>query len=115
MSATYRARVSQLIRGLGDADQHEEAKEALRALVEKSDLVPEADADGKPALAIHLHGALAGLLNLATGRPTAQASAGHVRAPRGQKASSGEAGGFELAGSVLLVAGAGFEPAAFRL
>jgi site-specific DNA recombinase len=115
MSGVYRARVSQLIRGLGEADQHEEAKEALRALVEKIELVPEEDADGKPALAIHLHGALAGLLNLATGRPVAQASARHVRAPRRQKASGGDAGGFDLAAELVLVAGAGFEPAAFRL
>ncbi|WP_090748431.1 recombinase family protein [Paracoccus tibetensis] len=115
MSATYRARVSQLIRGLGDADQHEEAKEALRALVEKIELVPEKDADGKPTLAINLHGALAGLLNLATGRPIAQAAAGHEQAPRCQKASGGEAGGFDLAGELVLVAGTGFEPVTFRL
>lgn len=71
MSQTYRARFSQLIQGLGEADQHEEAKEALRALVEKIELVPVQDADGKPALSIHLHGALAELLHLAAGRPVA--------------------------------------------
>lgn len=69
MSQAYRARVSQLIRGLGDPHQHEEAKEALRALVEKIELVPVQDADGKPALSIHLHGALASLLRLACGLP----------------------------------------------
>ncbi len=44
----------------------EEAKEALRALVERIVLTPDADGDG---LTIDLHGALASLLRLATGQP----------------------------------------------
>ena len=54
----------------------EEAKEALRALIEKVELVPvppeesgSGKSDGKPGLAIHLHGALASLLRLACGLP----------------------------------------------
>lgn len=69
---TYRYRVGQLIRGLSEPEGAEEAKEALRALValvEKIVLVPEADEDNGTRLAIDLHGALASLLCLATGRP----------------------------------------------
>lgn len=40
MAKTYRTRVGQLIRGLSDVEGAEEAKEALRALVEKIVLVP---------------------------------------------------------------------------
>ena len=50
----------------------DEAKEALRALMEKVELVPvpaEEIETGKPGLAIHLHGALASLLRLACGLP----------------------------------------------
>jgi site-specific DNA recombinase len=63
---TYRARVGQLIRGRSDARRQEEAKEALRALVEEIVLVPVETEDGGTRLAIDLHGALASLLRLAT-------------------------------------------------
>ncbi|MBY0138400.1 recombinase family protein, partial [Paracoccus yeei] len=76
MATTYRARIGQLIAGLSENDRVEEAKEALRALVEKIVLVPvppeesgSGKSDGKPDLAIHLHGALASLLRLACGLP----------------------------------------------
>ena len=72
MAKTYRERVGRLIRGLADAEGMEEAKEALRALVDRIVLMPvpagETE-DGKPHLAIDLHGALASLLRLATGLP----------------------------------------------
>lgn len=61
-----------MIRGLSDGAGMEEAREALRALVEEIVLVPvpaEDTEDGRPHLAIDLHGALAGLLRLATGLP----------------------------------------------
>ncbi|WP_116086434.1 zinc ribbon domain-containing protein [Tropicimonas sp. IMCC34011] len=74
MAVTYRDRVGALIRGLGDADGMEAAKDALRGLVERIVLTPEADGD----LSIDLHGALAALLQLATGceapSPTAKAA-----------------------------------------
>ena len=60
MATTYRARIGQLIRGLAENDRMVEAKEALRALVEKIVLVPvppeesgSGKSDGKPGLAIH--------------------------------------------------------------
>ncbi|MCA0851566.1 recombinase family protein, partial [Salipiger thiooxidans] len=61
MAVTYRERVAALIRGLGDVDGMEAAKDALRGLVERIVLTP--DADG--GLSIDLHGALAALLKLA--------------------------------------------------
>ncbi|MPM02427.1 hypothetical protein SDC9_48676 [bioreactor metagenome] len=70
MAQSYRGRIGQLIAGLADADRMDEAKEALRALIEAVELVPvsadEAE-DGKPGLAIHLRGTLASLLRLACG------------------------------------------------
>ena len=111
MARTYRTRVGQLIRGLSDADGQEEAKEALRSLVDKIVLVPERDKDGGTRLAIDLHGALAVLLYLATGRPLGKTPvSGHAEAPAG----AGD-GGYDIVEETMLVAGAGFEPAAFRL
>ena len=111
MARTYRTRVGQLIRGLADPDGGEEAKEALRALVEKIVLAPEADEDGGTTLAIDLQGALAGLLCPATGRPMHRVAAGgHADAASGAHHEA-----VNVIDELVLVAGAGFEPAAFRL
>lgn len=40
MATSYRIRIGQLIAGLSDAERMDEAKEALRALIEKVELVP---------------------------------------------------------------------------
>lgn len=72
MARTYRARIGQLIAGLSDSERMDDAKEALRALIEKVELVPvsaEESETGKPGLTIHLHGALASLLRLSCGLP----------------------------------------------
>lgn len=72
MAKTYRIRIGQLIAGLSEAKQMDETKDALRALIEKVELVPisaEESMTGKPCFAIHLHGALASLLRLACGLP----------------------------------------------
>ncbi len=88
MAQTYRARISQLIAGLSEAERMDEAKEALRALIEKVELVPfstEESQTGKPGLAIHLHGALASLLRLACGQSVheiVEAAAQTKKAPR---------------------------------
>ena len=133
MATTYRARIGQLIAGLSENDRMEEAKEALRALVEKVELVPvppeesgSGKSDGRPGLAIHLHGALASLLRLACGLPVHEvvgAVAQTQKAPR--KAGRGgsnsvqsaevDSQGSYIVEELVLVAGAGFEPAAFRL
>ena len=88
MAKTYRARIGQLIAGLSEAERMDEAKEALRALIEKVELVPvsaEESETGKPGLAIHLHGTLASLLRLACGLPVhevVEAAAQMQKAPR---------------------------------
>ena len=65
MSQTYRQRVAALIRGLADSEGLEEAREAIRGLIEKIVLTPCAEGPGR---VIDFHGALASLL-LATGAP----------------------------------------------
>ena len=132
MAKSYRTRIGQLIAGLSENDRMEEAKEALRALIEKIVLVPvppeesgSGKSDGRPGL-IHLHGALASLLRLACGLPVhevvgavAQTQKAPRRAGRGgsNSAQSTEADsqGADIYEELVLVAGAGFEPAAFRL
>ena len=129
MAKTYRVRISQLIAGLSEAERMDEAKEALRALIEKVELVPIPAGDsetGKPGLAIHLHGALASLLRLACGlqvHEVVDAAAQTQKAPRGagrrtsnsSRSADADLQAFDIAGELILVAGAGFEPAAFRL
>lgn len=108
MAKTYRDRVGQLIRGLTDAEDMEEAKEALRALVDKIVLTPDPDGDG---LLIDLHGALASLLRLATGQPLQQV----MRRANSNAAPGASGGGVDKIGELVLVAGVGFEPTTFRL
>lgn len=57
----YRKRVSGLIRSLGSAEGMDEAKKALRTLVERIVLTPAAEGTG---LDLTLEGDLAGLLQL---------------------------------------------------
>ena len=57
----------------------EEAKEALRGLIEKIVLAPDPHGRG---LTIDLHGALASLLRLATGMPVTGLAAETQKAPR---------------------------------
>ncbi|WP_423211230.1 hypothetical protein [Paracoccus yeei] len=124
MARAYRARIGQLIRGLAKAERMDEAKEALRALVEKIELVPVPQeesgsdkSDGRPGLAIHLHGALASLLRLACGLPVHEiigAAEQMQKAPR--KAGRGGSNSvqsaeadlqiFDIYGYLVLAAGA---------
>ncbi|MEF9602482.1 recombinase family protein [Paracoccus sp. PXZ] len=88
MAKIYRDRVGQLIRGLSEAEGQEEAKEALRALVENIVLVPvETEEDGTRQ-AIDLHGALASLLHLATGQSLDHAGVSHARSGNGKKSAA---------------------------
>ena len=84
----------------------EAAKGALRGLVERIVLTPEADGAG---LSIELHGALAALLQLATGSDahSQTATASILRSIEGQS--------FDDVEELVLVAGVGFEPTTFRL
>jgi DNA invertase Pin-like site-specific DNA recombinase len=104
----YAAAVADLEAALNDPGIRTEAAEVLRGLVEKIVLTPDADApDG---LAAALHGDLAQILTLAIPAPAS--------ASRAKGSGLGGAGrpGTPVRGSQLsVVAGAGFEPAAFRL
>jgi DNA invertase Pin-like site-specific DNA recombinase len=112
LSQTYRERVAVLIRGLAEVEGMEEAREAIRGLIEKIVLTPRADGTG---LTVDLHGALASLLLLATGAPVhrvARMAAGG----RNDKSSAGaELQGVDMIEESVLVAGTGFEPVTFRL
>lgn len=63
MADMYRARVTALIRSLGDRTEMVESWESLQGLIEKVVLIPDAG-DG---YTIDLRGDLGALLNLATG------------------------------------------------
>ena len=80
----------------------EEAKEALRSLVERIVLTPAAEGTG---LGLTLEGDLAGLLRLAAGAEGADT----------KKAPDVLPEAFDITEEIVLVAGAGFEPATFRL
>lgn len=80
MAGTYQERVADLIRNLGNLNGAEEAREAVRALVDK--IVLMADPEGR-VLNVDLHGALAALLRLATGAPAHLLASG----PHQQKTS----------------------------
>ena len=95
MAEIYRVKVERLSQSLNAPDLRAEAVEILRGLVETITLTPEKDGYG-----ILLKGDLAGILTLAAGNGNARAAAGGAQSPSSQ---------------VSLVAGAGFEPATFRL
>ncbi|MEI4488903.1 hypothetical protein V8J36_22200 [Frigidibacter sp. MR17.14] len=101
MAATYRKRIGALIRGLGDAEHMPEAKEAVRALIDRIVLTPT---PARGALVIDLEGTLAALLCLATGRPLKGVSA----AANTKKAPGGARGALAMSDELVLVAGAGF-------
>ena len=88
LAELYRRRVANLADALNDEGTRAEAAEALRNLIGEIRLVPE---DGE--LRIKLYGELAALIDLANEHPRRNATGVQV----------------------TLVAGAGFEPATFRL
>ena len=88
LAKLYRQKVINLAEALNDEDSRLEAAECIRELIEEIRLVPE---DGK--LRAELYGELAALINLANQHPRSKGTGVQV----------------------TLVAGAGFEPATFRL
>ena len=93
MAETYRARIGTLIRALGDAEAALEAREAVRALIDRVILTPEGG-----RLVVDLQGDLAEILQLALGkRPGAKTQ------------------GIDIVEELVMVAGVGFEPTTFRL
>ena len=92
LSEVYRAKVADLVSALNAEDTRPEATELLRGLLSEIRLIPEGD-----GLALELIGELAALLAL-----------GEAQKPNARALGTG-------VGEITLVAGAGFEPAAFRL
>ncbi len=97
MANYYRDKIAALRAALGDELARVQAADLIRKLVDKIVLVPGTDDEGHTSLSIDLHGHLAGILSLAT----------KAKRPLGES-------GLEV-GYMKLVAGAGFEPATFRL
>jgi len=95
MSAIYRDKVGKLVEALRDEKRRHEAVDLIRGLIDQINLTP-VDEDGKASLAVEIQGALAGILSLAT----------ESKRPLDES---------DLNESTKLVAGAGFEPATFRL
>ena len=98
LASVYRQKVAELTRVL-ETEDAAEARDLVRSLVETITLVP---AGGR--LQIEVRGELAAILQLAD-------QAKGNRHPQG----GGIAAGQVLAEQIKMVAGAGFEPAAFRL
>ena len=94
MAGFYRAQVAALAEALSAEENHAEAAEIIRSLVDRIELTP--DVAGRK-LEIDLYGDLAGILGLATnkGGPLDESD------PSVQQ--------------VKMVAGVGFEPTTFRL
>ena len=88
LAAVYRTKVANLAEALNDESTQAEAAEAIRNLIDEIRLVPR---NGE--LKIELYGELAALFNLANKNPRSKGTGVQV----------------------TLVAGAGFEPATFRL
>ncbi len=101
MAAIYRERLQTLVRDLERTDQCNASKEALHGLIDRIVLHPSSET-GK--LSVELEGALAGLLALAD--PDA------AIAPNGPSTLCDDT---DIICELVLVAGAGFEPATFRL
>ena len=95
MAGLYRRQIENLRETLADTANRRRAVEALRVLIDEILLVPVADGD-KTVLSVNLRGDLAGILALAADTKKPPQRDG-------------------LSESVAMVAGAGFEPATFRL
>ncbi|WP_082677547.1 recombinase family protein [Ruegeria profundi] len=98
IAARYKREVARLIDRLNSNEHREEAAELIRSLVDRIVLTPSQDRD-RPI--IDLEGDLAGILSVAAGV--------------GKSTLSGDLSEFNPDECEALVAGAGFEPATFRL
>lgn len=103
MAETWQDRIRTLVCSLTEPDHEGEAREAIRGLIEKIVATPVPTKGKRNTLDLTLHGDLAGILALSL----------NVDQASGQQKTSLLQ---EVTESVeFLVAGAGFEPAAFRL
>ena len=96
MGGYYRDQVAGLREALTDENHRLDAVEIMRRLIDRIELMP-IEHEGRKAVAVNLHGHLAGILSLAA-----------------KTEKSLDDSDFSVE-SVAMVAGAGFEPATFRL
>ncbi len=104
MAQRYKTEIARLIQALKTNEGYAEAKEHVRALIEKIELTP---AEGQKNLSVDLYGDLAGILRLAENQHRNDTSK-QLTEQYGQKLSPSVNG-------LLMVAGAGFEPTTFGL
>ena len=102
MAVTYRERIAVLIKGLSDTDGMDEAKDALRGLIERIVLRPNAETG---RLSVELEGDLSGLMILAL----------RAEGYKTQKSAAADSQVTDIVRELVLVAGVGFEPTTFRL
>ena len=136
MAKRYHEEVQRLIESLNEEDHRAEAAELIRSLVEKVVLTPTAD---RTALVVDLHGDLAGILTMATGEARREVEKhvdvaisetkeafenqddAHLSSISQDMLVAGVDNQRDLISKTssnkkdMLVAGAGFEPATFRL
>ena len=101
LSDLYRRKVEALEAALAGSEDSAEAMELVRIMIDRVVLTPSSAGAGLDA---DLHGELAGVLAVCEGAAQMRKAQTHERP-----------GSFEPGRQVLVVAGAGFEPAAFRL
>lgn len=109
MAEVYRHKVRELAEGLADPSKNLEVTEAIRALVDRIVLTPSAE--DPRVLMVDLEGVLAQLLWLGLDHKDQTGARGTRTANNTKAAPHREAASLQS----KLVAGAGFEPAAFRL
>ncbi|WP_093038009.1 recombinase family protein [Ruegeria marina] len=120
LSELYRNKVAELAQTLSDPEIRTESLEIIRGLIERVIVLHEGE-----CIVLELEGALTAMISLAQNdksRPAAACSEKVVaggRSRRSRRAGAGKAkasaAGLAEASQVSLVAGAGFEPATFRL
>ncbi|MFC0243894.1 recombinase family protein [Falsochrobactrum ovis] len=122
MGERYATAVRELIASLNDPDHRDESAKILRGLIDKIILTPNGD---KSALVADLHGDLAGILQIAQGgkgiklKPREELNRKQISEIEQVEALTIASETVDFQGlhdvQVKMVAGAGFEPAAFRL
>ena len=109
MAERYRKEVGRLVATLNDKQHRTEASSLIRDLIDRIVLTPNAE---RSELMIDLHGDLAGILAIANGGTQKAAPKG---GKAGDRLDSDTLDEVVAWAQIKMVAGAGFEPAAFRL
>lgn len=116
MGQRYKERIANLIGTLKDPEHRDESAQIIRKLIDRIVLTQNED---KSALTVDLIGDLAGILLVADKKATGMLlneKTALSDAQRGEIERAKElAGSYDTSGKVTMVAGAGFEPATFRL